>query len=128
MSRRNVCTKETVEKARKLKSNGLLDKDIAAIIGVNPETFSRWINHPKSENQRQLGQAIKASEANWRGALEQRIITASEKDWKAAAWMLERKDPMNYSLSPARFEQEQGKEETSLDRAKKLLTDVESVI
>ena len=124
MARRNPCTKEKVEKARQLKSTGLLDKDIAAIIGVNPATFSKWLNHPKTENQRELGKAIKSAEASWRGALEQRIIKASEGDWKAAAWLLERKDPKHYSLSPARFAETQTEVEEEPDALTKSLMEL----
>lgn len=125
MARRNVCTKEMIEEAKRLKANGLLDKDIAAIVGVNVSTFSKWINHPKTDNQRQLGEAIKSAEGQWRASLEQVIIRAAkEQDWKAAAWLLERKDPEHYG-SPAHRLMIQAEKESAQGNAPTIVFDVE---
>lgn len=92
------CTKEAIETAVKLKKSGALDKDIAAALLVRPDTFSKWINHPKSENQRQLSQALKTVEAEYKSSLLTIIYnSAVKKDWKAAAWLLERKYPREYA-------------------------------
>ena len=92
------CTKEAIETAVKLKKSGALDKDIAAALLVRPDTFSKWINHPKSDNQRQLSQALKKVEADYKASLLTIIYNnAVSKDWKAAAWLLERKYPQEYA-------------------------------
>ena len=92
------CTQEAIETAVSLKKRGALDKDIAAAVGVRPDTFSKWINHPRSENQRQLSQALKTVEADYKASLLTIIYnSAVSKDWKAAAWLLERKYPHEYA-------------------------------
>lgn len=95
---RAKCTSEVIERAVNLKKMGALDKDIAAACGVLPQTFSTWINHPKSKNQAELSEALKKCEAEYYAQLEGIIMRAAlSKDWKAAAWLLERKRPAQYA-------------------------------
>lgn len=90
-------TRPDIKRALKLKNGGALDKDIAAAIGVQPQTFSTWINHPKTELQRELSEELKKTEADYKNRLTALILRdAEEKDWKAAAWLLERKYPAEY--------------------------------
>lgn len=96
MSREKL-TKEGVKEAVKLTKMGLLDKDIAAYFDVTPATFSRWVNHPKTDNQRQLCQALKKAEVERKGALLGRILKASDETWQAAAWLLERRYPAEFA-------------------------------
>ena len=96
MSREKL-SKEGVKEAVKLTKMGLLDKDIAAYFNVTPETFSRWINHPRTDNQRQLCQALKKAEVERKGALLGRILKASDETWQAAAWLLERRYPAEFA-------------------------------
>ena len=94
---RDKCTKQAIRDARRLKRSGANDCDIAAFLGVHPSTFSHWLNHPRTENQRQLCQALKRDETEYKGALLTIIAkSAQERDWKAAAWLLERKYPDEY--------------------------------
>ena len=84
---RDKCTKQAIRDARRLKRSGANDCDIAAFLGV----------HPRTDNQRQLCQALKRDEAEYKGALLTIIAkSAQERDWKAAAWLLERKYPDEY--------------------------------
>lgn len=95
---RPKCTKETIAKAVKLRKAGVNNKDIAAAVGVCEQTFSKWINHPKTDNQRELGEALKRTEADYKAALLSIIYNdAVKKDWKAAAWLLERKYPQEFA-------------------------------
>lgn len=90
--------KEGIATAVRLKKGGANNKDIAAALGIHERTFYKWINDPKSENQRQLGQELKRAEADYKNALLAIIAkSAKERDWKAAAWLLERKYPQEYS-------------------------------
>lgn len=91
-------SRELLKRAVNLKKGGANHKDIAAAIGVTESTFSRWINNPKSDLQRQLAQELKKAEADYKNALLAVIAKASrERDWKAAAWLLERKYPAEYA-------------------------------
>lgn len=90
--------KDGIATAVRLKKGGANNKDIAAALGIHERTFYKWLNDPKSENQRQLGQELKRAEADYKNALLAIIAkSAKERDWKAAAWLLERKYPQEYS-------------------------------
>lgn len=82
-----------------MKKAGVLHKDIAAYVGVTEFTFSRWINDPKTENQRQLAQALKKAEAARKRDLLAMIYNAATdpKRWQAAAWLLERQYPDEFA-------------------------------
>lgn len=89
-------TKEGIKRAVELKKGGALDKDIAAALCVTPSTFSTWLNNPKSDNQKELAKALKKAEADYKNALLEQIQNAGQKDWKALAWLLERKYPEEF--------------------------------
>ena len=87
-----------MESALKLKKGGANNKDIAAALGVCPQTFYRWIGEPKTELQRELRDGLKKAEADYKNALLAIIAKSAEtRDWKAAAWLLERKYPGEYA-------------------------------
>lgn len=92
-----------------MKKAGVWHKDIAAYIGVSEETFSRWINHPKTANQRQLSQALKKAESERKASLLTMIYNAatSPRTWQAAAWLLERQYPDEFAKRPAAIPEEQ---------------------
>lgn len=91
-------TKQHIAEAVKMKKTGVNDKDIAAYIGVRADTFSKWINHPKTENQHQLSQALKKCESDYKASLLTIIYNnAVNKNWQAAAWLLERKYPQEFA-------------------------------
>lgn len=92
------CTQEAIQTAVELKKRGVMDKDIAAALLVRPDTFSKWINHPVSDNQRQLSQELKRVETDYKASLLTIIYNAGVNgQWQAAAWMLERKYPEEYA-------------------------------
>ena len=98
VGRRPKLTREAVESALKLKKGGANNKDIAAALGVCPQTFYRWIGEPKTDLQRELRDGLKKAEADYKNALQLIIMRdAKERDWKAAAWLLERKYPDEFS-------------------------------
>ena len=93
-------TYQLVEKAVELKRQGLNDCDIAAAIGVCKQTFSKWINHPETKVQRELAEQLKKAESDYRATLLNTIrdaALAKNSFWTAAAWLLERKYPDEYS-------------------------------
>lgn len=92
------CTQEAIADAVRLKKAGVNNRDIAAALGIHERTFYKWVNDPKTENQRQLGQALKKCEADYKASLLTLIHnSAVKRDWKAAAWLLERKYPQEYA-------------------------------
>lgn len=81
-----------------LRKAGVNDKDIAAALGVHEDTFGRWKNRPTTENQRRLSRALEKTEADYKANLLTLIYNnAVQRDWKAAAWLLERKYPEEFS-------------------------------
>lgn len=106
--------KEDIAKCAKLKGHGCADKDIAAMLGVSRETFSRWRNNPKTDLQRQLAHALKKAEAESKDRLLQIILRSAMEDrtWQAAAWMLERKYPDEYARPEVQLQREAQREST----------------
>jgi transposase len=95
---RNKCTREAVERAVSLKEGGATNVDIAAALGIAEGTFYAWANSPKTELQREFSERLKKAEADYKNALLAIVMKdAQERDWKAAAWLLERKYPSEYA-------------------------------
>ena len=95
-------TNKLVEQIVELKRDGLCDADIIAAIGVNPSTFYRWLKdgeNAKSGVKRTLFEELKKAEALYKKSLLTTIKSAAmsrAQYWTAAAWLLERKYPMEY--------------------------------
>lgn len=90
--------KEGVKRAIQLKKGGANNVDIAAALGVSEQSFYKWIGDPKTPLQVELREGLKKAEADYKNALLAVIAKASrERDWKAAAWLLERKYPAEYA-------------------------------
>ena len=91
-----------VDEIVELKRDGLCDADIIAAIGVHPSTFYRWLKEgeeAKSGVKRALYDNLKNAEAQYKRGLLKTIKGAAESRaqfWTAAAWLLERKYPMEY--------------------------------
>ena len=101
---KDKCTAEVVRKAVKLKKGGAPNKSIAAALGIHEATFYRWTNTPKTESQRELSESLKRAEADYDNALLGIIAKAAqERDWKAAAWLLERRYPELYARPDVRL-------------------------
>lgn len=100
---KDKCTAEVVRKAVKLKKGGAPNKSIAAALGIAESTFYRWTSTPKTSNQRELSEGLKKAEADYDNALLGIIAKAAqERDWKAAAWLMERRHPELYSRPEVR--------------------------
>lgn len=92
------CTYEVINDAFKLKKNGMNNKDICAYLGINETTFYRWMNDFQDEMHCKFRESLKKAESEYKSALRSYILKAAEnKDWKAAAWMLERQYPEEYA-------------------------------
>lgn len=104
-------TKVITAQIVKLISGGCYLSDSAASVGLSKETVYRWIRiGKKALAERENGGEVKPDDivyynfyraiqkAKARGVrlLLNRIKAATEKDWHAAAWILERKDPKRW--------------------------------
>ena len=95
-------TYKLVDQIVELKRDGLCDADIIAAIGVNQSTFYRWLKdgeNAKSGVKRALFTELKKAESEYKRGLLTTIKSAAmsrAQYWTAAAWLLERKYPMEY--------------------------------
>ncbi len=95
-------TYDLVAQIVELKRDGLCDADIIAAIGVHQATFYRWLKegeNAKTGVKRALYEELKKAEAQYKRCLLTTIKSAAESRaqyWTAAAWLLERKYPMEY--------------------------------
>lgn len=100
--RKTKLTYEIVDRAVELKRDGLCDADIIAALGVHPSTFYRWLKEgeeAKSGVKRALCDELKKAESEYKRTLLTTIKGAAMQRaqfWTAAAWLLERKYPMEY--------------------------------
>ncbi len=75
--------------------DGMTQRDASMLAGISEDTLCIW-KRTNSEFSEQMGQ--KAIE--YKQKLMKRIEKAGEKDWKATAWLLERKFKKDFSQDP----------------------------
>lgn len=73
-------------------SNGLSQRDCALLAGIHEDTLCSW-KFNNSEFSEQMGQ----KSIEYKQKLIKRVTDAGEKDWKATAWILERKFKDDFS-------------------------------
>ena len=108
--RSSKINKEVVDEILTYKENGLSDKDICDMVGIDQATFYRWLreaeteidgNNPERrasnlELKKELSQGLKRAQAAFKAYHIQNITKASRKEWTASAWMLERMYPKEF--------------------------------
>ena len=81
---------------------GLPNKKACEACGIDESTFYRWLREGEKESKanlkNQLNQSIKKASANFELTHLTNIKKFSNEDWKASAWLLERRNPNEYSL------------------------------
>jgi transposase len=104
-------TRELVDEIAGLKGDGLCDADIIAAIGVHQATYYRWLKEgeeARSGVKRALYDEVKKAESQYKRRLLTTIRGAAESRaqyWTAAAWLLERKYPMEYGRMDRRADE-----------------------
>ena len=93
MARITKRTDERVERILEALSSGQTRRIAAACGGVSDDTLRRWI-----QTDSELSLRVSAAESQAQIALVACIRNAADHDWRAAAWLLERRDPANWSL------------------------------
>ncbi len=66
--------------------NGMTQRDASMLAGISEDTLCLW-KRTNSDFSEQMGQSV----IKYKRKLMDIITKASEKDWKACAWLLERK-------------------------------------
>ena len=115
-------TANMVIEAVNLISNGATNRDVCAYLGVHEGTWYRWLQTPKTVNQRELCEAIKKAEVKRKLWHIQQIQKASENgSWQASAWYLERKYPQEWSKAERTAEDPNA---PAIENAKKVCVEI----
>ena len=75
--------------------NGMTQRDASLLAGISEDTLCLW-KRTNSDFSEQMGQSV----IKYKRKLMDIITKASEKDWKACAWLLERKYKKEFSSEP----------------------------
>lgn len=105
MPRKFTLTDTVIEDICKAIGNGLTNKDACALCGIPEDTFYSWLrdaekgtrNKDHLKQKIKLAQSVKKAESAFKAYHLKNIIKSSNDDWKASAWMLERKFPKEYA-------------------------------
>lgn len=89
--------KELIADAVKLIQTGLNDRDTCAALGIDPSTWYKWLQEPRSELQEELFTAVSKAKAERKAFHLNNIVKAArDGTWQASAWYLERAYPQEY--------------------------------
>lgn len=104
-------TPETEKLLAEATALGMSKYAAAKLVGIEHTTFYRWMEQGEADIQadRQteythLCTTIKAAEAAFQAYALQVIHDAAPKQWQAAAWLLERRNPEEWALKKDRTE------------------------
>ena len=126
--RKTKLTYEMVDRAVALKKDGLCDADIIAALGVHQSTFYRWLKEPDTKVKRALCEGLKKAESEYKRSLLVTIRNAAmsrAQYWTAAAWLLERKYPLEFGKPDRREEKADEPVQLTLGLELEVMTDDE---
>src|SRR5262245_28587191 len=86
-------TPEVQDQLCKALRTGCSLRDAALLAGIYPSTLQRWLARGRAEQQGgycDLREAVTRARCLWRAAMLAQVRRASKRDWRAAAWALER--------------------------------------
>lgn len=95
-------TPELVERITVLLRRGLYRETACATVGISSRTLRHWLQRaseggPHSARFRRFAEAIEKAEAEAEGIAAAAIMKAGMEDWRALAWILERRGRQRYS-------------------------------
>lgn len=102
IGRKTKLTEKMIEEIAKHIELGMINKDVAQLVGISETTFYNWMNegeNSKDDNNifRKFYLKVKEAEAK---AIKRNLAiiqrAANEGNWQAAAWFLERKRPEDW--------------------------------
>lgn len=88
-------TEQTVNTIVEAIKSGAGRVDASRKAGIHYSTFLDWMSN-KAEFSEKIIQAENEKNEDIKQTCVQRIIRASEEDWRAGAWLIERKFPNEY--------------------------------
>lgn len=86
-------TQKTIDIILNSMAEGLTQRDSAILAGISEDTLSLWKGQDSD-----FSEQIRQKQIEYKRKLLKTIEKASEKDWKACSWLLERKFSEEYSL------------------------------
>lgn len=102
MSRKTSLTAEVHERIAKLVGSGVPIKRAAQSCGIGARTVMEWLERGRGGEKEPyitFARDVDAARATYQSALVMRVGQASRKDWRAAAWMLERQFSSEFGSS-----------------------------
>lgn len=130
MGRKGKYCPEIVEAICSHISNGLTVKDSCTLEDISDKTIYEWLNDPDKDDFRLC---VKKAEQNFKESNLKIIHNHAQKNWFAAAWLVERKFPDEWALkTKTEFsgyveQSESDKEKRQrLDKLKTFLNEVET--
>lgn len=111
MARSPKISKDLIDEILTYKENGLSDKDVCDMVGIDQSTFYRWLKEAETgidgcnpnraasdvALKQELQEGLKRAKASFKAYHIQNITKAAKKNWQASAWMLERMFPKEFS-------------------------------
>ena len=98
-------TPEVIEKAKELANQGQPGDTVAASLGIARRTWNRWKEQAKSDYEsqketiyRDLWAALEWGKSQFIQDNLAIIHKAAQRDWHAAAWLLERRIPEHFAV------------------------------
>jgi hypothetical protein len=86
-------TADRVKEITDFLAQGMSRDDSCDLVGINQDTFYDWMKRPE------FSEAVLRAEKQCKQRNIVRIQNASKKDWRAAAWWMERKHPEEYAFT-----------------------------
>ena len=96
MGRRSKATEARIEALLIALGTGCTREAAAGHAGIHRTTLYRWL-----ENDPGLRARVEKAEADVEVRLAAQIVQAAPVDWRAAAWLLERRRPASYGRAQA---------------------------
>jgi hypothetical protein len=97
----NKTLEEFCEDLCRYLKTGVTIKTAAEAVGISEATYHLWLRKGKAgiEPYATFADKIRETFPKTEAVLAGRVINASEKDWRAAAWMLERRNRKDWGKS-----------------------------
>ncbi len=88
-------TPERVQIITEALADGLTQKEASMLAGIDEDTLCNW-----KRNNSDFSDKVAKSAIQYKQKLLKTIVKAGERNWKASAWLLERKYKKEFSLNP----------------------------
>lgn len=88
-------TPEVVKIILDALGDGMTQRDASMLAGISEDTLCLW-----KRNNSELSEQMRRKVVEYKQKLMKNIERASEKDWKASAWLLERRYKKEFSTNP----------------------------